>query len=196
MQPDFNIEIKNNELVVSHRVIAEQTENQEKTISRLIRNYSDKLELFGGLGFETTIQKTAGGKQEVKNFYLNEQQTNFLFVLMKLPVKLSVLFTQCNSSFKALEEYSKFKTNFQKAFVYIIQFDNKNLKIGFSSNPIKRLRSLETQSGNLITKRLLLKFNSKKEALAQEKKLHQQFSEFRKHGEYFNISFEEAIKQI
>jgi predicted GIY-YIG superfamily endonuclease len=199
MDPNLNtnlIKFFDDEPRVSHRIIAKYTENSQVSIRKLIDKHKEKLELFGILEFEMTIQKTVGGKQKVKTFYLNEQQANLLFVLMKLSVELSVLFIQSNSSFKALEEYSKVKGHFKKAFVYIIQFDNRNLKIGFSSNPSTRLRSLETQSGNLIKNRLLLKFNSKKEALVQEKKLHQQFHKFRTHGEYFDISFEEVIKQI
>jgi len=190
------VQMFEDELRISHRVIAEYTQIQQKNIVELIAKYIDKLELFGAIPFKIKIVKAGKGTSKSKTFYLNEQQTNLLLVLMKIPIELSVLFIQHNSSFKAIEEYSKIKTNSQKAFVYIVQFDNGNLKIGFSSNPTKRLRTLETQSGNLIAKRLLLKFNSKKEALNQEKKLHQQFSEFRTHGEYFNIDFDEVAKQI
>ena len=191
------IEIFENEPRISHKVIAEKTENKEISVRNLINKHRQYLEKFGSVGFKNEVNKQNNqGGLKPKIFYLNEQQANLLLFLMKTPIELSVLFIKYNSSFKAIEEYSKIKTNLQKAFVYIVQFDNGNLKIGFSSNPTKRLRTLETQSGNLIIKRLLLEFNLKQEALAQEKKLHQQFAEFRTYGEYFNIDFDEVAKQI
>jgi phage regulator Rha-like protein len=77
------LEIVENELRISHRIIAEQTESKEKTISRLIRNHIDKLELFGRVGFEIHTSETAGGKQEIKTYYLNEQQATLLLTFMR-----------------------------------------------------------------------------------------------------------------
>jgi len=47
------------EELISHRVIAEKTDNQEKTVSRLIRNHMKSLELFGKVGFEIQAIKNA-----------------------------------------------------------------------------------------------------------------------------------------
>jgi predicted GIY-YIG superfamily endonuclease len=191
------IEMFENEPRISHRVLAKKTDNKILSVQKLITENIEELKLFGEVKFkiEAKSNENRGGDKPT-TYYLNEAQLSFLFLISKISIKLSSLFVKYRNSFIAIEEYSKIKTNIETLFVYIIQFDNGNLKIGFSSNPTKRLRTLETQSGNLITKRLLLQFNSKKEALAKEKKLHQQFSEFRTHGEYFNIDFDEVIKQI
>jgi predicted GIY-YIG superfamily endonuclease len=193
----FLVKELENELVISHKIIAQQTENKEKSVLDLITRNLKELEEFGNVKFRVASNeaKNFNPKPE-KIYYLNKKQTIFLLLIMKIPTKLSVLFAKYGEPFQALEEYSKFQKELIKTFVYIIQFDNGNLKIGFSSNPTKRLRSLETQSGNLIVKRFLLKFDSKKEALAQEKNLHKQFAEFRTQGEYFNIDFEEVVKRI
>ncbi|EJF07525.1 Phage regulatory protein Rha (Phage_pRha) [Thiovulum sp. ES] len=78
------IEIIDNELRISHRIIAKQTENKEETISRLIRNYHEKLELFGQVGFKIqTVKNSAGAINEQKTFYLNEQQATLLLTFMR-----------------------------------------------------------------------------------------------------------------
>ena len=43
------VQVFNNELVVSHKTIAEQTKNKEENVSRLIRKYLEKLERFGAV---------------------------------------------------------------------------------------------------------------------------------------------------
>jgi len=77
------VEKLDNELVVSHRIIAEQTGNLEKSIKNLINRYMSNFEAFGRVHFKNATQETKGGKQEVKTFYLNEEQATFLMTLLK-----------------------------------------------------------------------------------------------------------------
>jgi phage regulator Rha-like protein len=78
------VQVFNNELVVSHKIIAKQTKNKEENVSRLIRKYLEKLERFGAVGFE--IQPKSNGNQggdQPKIFYLNEQQATLLLTFMR-----------------------------------------------------------------------------------------------------------------
>jgi phage regulator Rha-like protein len=77
------LEIIENEPRISHRLIAEQTDNSQVSIRKLIDKHTDKLELFGRVSFEMTTQETAGGKQETKTYYLNEPQATLLLTFMR-----------------------------------------------------------------------------------------------------------------
>ncbi len=87
MNSNFNtniIELIENEPRISHRVIAEQTENQEESISRLIRDNLTDLEDFGHLGFEIrTVKNSVGAINEQKTYFLNEQQATLLISMMR-----------------------------------------------------------------------------------------------------------------
>ena len=61
-----------------------------------------------------------------------------------------------------------------------------DVKIGVSSNPDKRLSTLQTGHSCHLTMEDLLYFDTKKEALAVEKSLHEEFSAYRKKGEWFD----------
>lgn len=71
--------IQENQLVISTISIAEGTENQHKNVMELVRNYSDDLEEFGTLAFET--RKSGGMPTEFA--MLNEQQATYLITLMR-----------------------------------------------------------------------------------------------------------------
>jgi phage regulator Rha-like protein len=83
------IELVENEPRVSHRVIAEHTNNQEVSVRNLINKYREKFEKFGNLHFKNEGLKraTKDGKSrgEVKNvtYYCNEPQSTFLMTLLK-----------------------------------------------------------------------------------------------------------------
>ena len=77
------LEILDNEPRISHRIIAKHTENSHISIRKLIDKHKENFELFGRLSFEMTTQKTAGGKQEIKTFFLNEQQATLLLTFMR-----------------------------------------------------------------------------------------------------------------
>jgi phage regulator Rha-like protein len=192
------VETIDNELVVSHRVIAEQTNNKVLSVQKLITENISELEEFGKVRFKLKVVRNSKNRvNEEKSYFLNEQQTNFVFILAKIPKDLSFLFAKYGSSFKALEEFSKVKLEEKsKYFVYIANFEKANLKIGFTSSLKTRLRTLETQSGNKILNQKIFKFLSKVEALTCKKFLHQKFADFRTRGEYFSITFTSVLRII
>lgn len=73
----------NNVPSVSHRVIAEYTKMQEKSVTRIIQNHIADFEEFGRLTFQTHSLQTNGGKQEVRTYFLNEQQATLLLTYLK-----------------------------------------------------------------------------------------------------------------
>ncbi len=83
MQSNFNtniVELIENEPRISHRVIAEQTEIQQKNVVELI----SKIEHFGMVPFKTeAIKNSKNRTNEQKTFYLNEQQATLLISMMR-----------------------------------------------------------------------------------------------------------------
>ncbi len=75
--------LQDNTPVVSHRVISEHTNMQEKSVSRIIRNLTTDFEEFGRVGFEIHTLDTKGGVQEIKTYYLNEQQVTLLLTYLR-----------------------------------------------------------------------------------------------------------------
>jgi len=73
-----------NELYVSHRVIAEQTNNKILSVQKLITENIDVLEEFGKVRFE--IEAIINSKNRVnkeKTYFLNEQQTTLILTFMR-----------------------------------------------------------------------------------------------------------------
>jgi phage regulator Rha-like protein len=77
------IEEIDGQLVVSHRVIAVQTENSQISIRKLIDKHAEKLERFGALSFEMTVLPAGQGTTREKTYYLNEQQATLLLTFMR-----------------------------------------------------------------------------------------------------------------
>jgi|GEM_PF-1729623 len=72
------------ELRVSHRVIAENTDNEAKSIARLIDDNSSDFKEFGQLRFEnTTVRNSVGAVNEQKTYFLNEQQSTLLVTYLR-----------------------------------------------------------------------------------------------------------------
>lgn len=74
---------KNDELVVSHRDIANFTNIQQKNIVEMINKYENEIKEFGKLPFETEALKNSATGQSIKTYYLNEHQATFLMTLLK-----------------------------------------------------------------------------------------------------------------
>lgn len=77
------VTVQDNSLVVSHKVIAEHTNNKSTSITRIIDNYLSDFEAFGRVGFEIIPLKTNGGVQESKTYFLNEQQATLLLTYLR-----------------------------------------------------------------------------------------------------------------
>jgi hypothetical protein len=78
------IELVDDELRVSHRVIAEHTNNQEVSVRNLINKHIESFEEFGRLHFKNEVKNSAqkGGLQPI-TYLLNEPQATFLMTLLK-----------------------------------------------------------------------------------------------------------------
>ena len=63
------LKIVKNEVRISHRVIAENTEIQQKNIIELINKYKNELITFGQLPFETeSVKNTVGAINQIKTY--------------------------------------------------------------------------------------------------------------------------------
>ena len=109
------VEIYENELRVSHRVIAEQTDNKIKSVNNLITDNIKDLEEFGRLPFKKETLKTNGGMQETKTYYLNEPQATLLITFMRnneIVKKFKVLLVK---EFYKMKDYIKNKNYLPQA---------------------------------------------------------------------------------
>ncbi len=68
---------------VSHRVIAENTNNKESSLDRLISLNITDFEEFGTLHVKFEKIKTRGGVQRAKVFLLNEEQATLLMTYLR-----------------------------------------------------------------------------------------------------------------
>lgn len=81
---------------------------------------------------------------------------------------------------------------FNVGHVYFIQgLSNEWIKIGFSKQPLRRLDDL--QAGSPTPLRIIKTVPGD---MSLERKLHHYFSEYRKHGEWFDISEEDVYKAL
>lgn len=78
------VTLQNDVPSVSHRVIAEHTGNEEKSIRKLINdNYAD-FEEFGQLRFKNgAVKNSVGAVNQTKTYLLNEQQATLLLTYLK-----------------------------------------------------------------------------------------------------------------
>ncbi len=77
------VELIDNEPRISHRVIAEKTDNQAVSIANLINKNIGKFEFFSSVHFKNDVKKNNRGGDQPKTFYLNEQQATFLISMMR-----------------------------------------------------------------------------------------------------------------
>jgi phage regulator Rha-like protein len=91
LNSNFNIEsleIFDQEPRISHRIIAEYTNNKEVSIRNLINKYVNQLKLFGVVHFENEAVSEEKLKENpdakpTKTFYLNEQQATLLLTFLR-----------------------------------------------------------------------------------------------------------------
>lgn len=78
------IQIVSSEPKVSHRVIAENTNNEQRSIRLLIDNNLSDFQEFGVLEFEIQqVKNQAGAINEQKTYWLNEQQATLLMTYLR-----------------------------------------------------------------------------------------------------------------
>ena len=91
----------------------------------------------------------------------------------------------------AVEEAKSEYDNDSDVYNYVMQNENGLVKIGISKQIDIRQKTLEHASGYNIVKVFYIK--SKRKAHIVESELHEIFSEYRKLGEWFELSFKEAV---
>ena len=75
--------LKRNVPVTTSKLISESVNLQHHTVTKLIQTHEKRLEKLGRVRFEIDTLDTKGGKQETKNYYLNEKQATALVTFMK-----------------------------------------------------------------------------------------------------------------
>ena len=76
--------VVNEEMTISHRIVAENTANQEVSIRNLINKFIVDFEVFGMVHFKNEAIKNSKNKiNEIKTYFLNEQQVYLLFTYLK-----------------------------------------------------------------------------------------------------------------
>lgn len=74
------VSLKGDDIFTDSKIIADGTENQHHTITKLIRTYKKQILTLGKVGFEI---HALGSGQKTKIYQLNEQQAAFIMALMK-----------------------------------------------------------------------------------------------------------------
>jgi len=94
------IEYINDELRISHRIIAEKTDNLEKSVRNIITKYKSDFEEFGQVHFKNaTVRNSVGAVNEQITYFLNEQQST-LQSDKKSVLKLKIVFLNSNGNFQ------------------------------------------------------------------------------------------------
>jgi len=102
------VEKLDNELRVSHRVIAEQVGVQQKNIVELLRKYESDFLEFGRLPFKTEVDKIGNqGGLKPKTFYLNEQQATLLMTYLRNSEKVRIFKKRLVKEFFTMREELK-----------------------------------------------------------------------------------------
>lgn len=81
-------------------------------------------------------------------------------------------------------------------FLYVISDNSQGpVKIGFSKDPNKRVKQLQTGSNVKLSVFYTLSINPKHRIIL-EKLIHTATSHHKKHGEWFSLTVEDAIAEI
>jgi phage regulator Rha-like protein len=116
---DYNnsfLEVLENELFVSHRTIAESTNNKILSVQKLITDNLSELEEFGHLRFKIeTVKNSVGATNEQKTYLLNEPQTTLLFTFMRNNEIVKRFKIRLVKEFYKMREILKTEQNFDLA---------------------------------------------------------------------------------
>jgi len=84
----------------------------------------------------------------------------------------------------------------KQCFIYVIGIENGHQKIGISSNPTKRLKTLQTSNSNKLILHYTTVIESREKALIIESLIHRNLTHKRLSGEWFDITKEVAIGMV
>lgn len=124
------IENIENEFRVSHRVIAEQTDNQEIAIRNLVNKYILEFKDFGTVHFKNEGLVNNGKGDQPKTYYLNEQQATFLMTLLRNSPKVVIFKKALVKAFYELKEKVSSKvTQIEESYFEKIYFPHQVINI-------------------------------------------------------------------
>ncbi len=126
------IEKIENEFRVSHRVVAEQTDNQERNVLDFITRHKNHFEEFGVLRFKNgkTTNTDLGNGRPSKTYYLNEQQATFLMTLLRNSPKVVIFKKALVKAFYELKEKVSSKvTQIEETYFEKIYFPHQVINI-------------------------------------------------------------------
>lgn len=86
------------------------------------------------------------------------------------------------------------KPSLKNKYLYVLEFSNKTVKIGITKEKEKRMKAISSASGMDITRSY---FTGKIDNVQNlETELHRHFKGKRLNGEFFDISFDEAVSEV
>lgn len=151
------IVITNEEMTVSHRVVAEQTANQEVSIRNLINKFISDFEEFGMVHFKNEAIKNSKNRiNEIKTYFLNEQQAYLLLTYLRNTEIVRSFKVALVKAFFEMRERLYPKNLFKgKSIIHTIN----GLKGGLAVKD-KRIAQLEDRIQSLSSENEKLKINS------------------------------------
>jgi len=175
------VTMHDNQPTVSHRVIAENTGNNQVSISNTINKYILDFEEFGKVHFKNEAIKNSKNKvNEVKTFLLNEQQATLLLTYLK------------NSSavrtFKValVKEFYKLREELYQKPKEITPIAPDLLTVLTLQNDLRKTKGLLTKEKNKHAKSIEA-YESKIETLKQEQQ------SLKKVGEEYDVGLVDAL---
>ena len=86
------------------------------------------------------------------------------------------------------------KPSLKNKYLYVLEFTNGTVKIGITKEKEKRMRAISSASGMKITRSYFTEKIDNVQNLETE--LHRHFKDKRLQGEFFDITFEEAVSEV
>lgn len=185
------IEKIENEFRVSHRVVAEQTDNQEKSILDLVTRNKNHFEDFGQLRFKiATVENSVGANNEQKTYYLNEQQATFLMTLLRnSPVVVKFKKTLVKAFYELKERVVVPNQNLEKTLEDLNNYKEKYFELLERENELLReMLCSNNNNSNLIEKPDNYCTSYSKEEIAKIKELNKQGYSIRQIAKIINRS--------
>ena len=183
--------IQENDVFTTSKIIAGELGINHHAIQQIMDKYKSDFEDFGRLRFlNFKFKKPERGRPE-KIYELNKEQTMLLISVLNCPISAKKHIIK-NIDKDKLPTIG-IKEN-KKGYVYILEWANNLVKIGRTKKPYKRIDALRTQSPIELKQTYISEEIPNYEEV--ELKLHDFFSKSRKHGEYFTITFEKAVKKL
>lgn len=151
-------QIINKDLTISHKIIAEYTNNQQKSIRNIINRYFLDFEGLGKVHFKNaSIQNSKNKVNEIVTYYLNEQQAYLLLTYLRNnEIVRNFKITLVKAFFEMREKLYQNKIENHKNLNYVIngyksQLSQQNQKIKLleeqlkkeNTNPFKGFYSLD-----------------------------------------------------